>query len=81
MRRDGLGQKVPMAILSNEAFSQNLELLGSAILRQSKFHISAKKYSIDLTLSLLVTPTLKISPTEVRGVTINYQKNWVPTIF
>ena len=30
---NGLGQKVPMAILSNEGFSQNFELYASSILR------------------------------------------------
>ena len=52
MRRDGSGQQVPMAVLGNEAFSQSFELLQSAILRQSKFHISAKNCPIDLRLIL-----------------------------
>ena len=47
-RRGGLRQKVLMAILSNEAFPQNFKFLRSAILRPSKFHISAKNYLIDL---------------------------------
>ena len=46
-RRDGSRQKVPSSILSNEAFSHNFEFLGNAILRQYKFHISAKSYPID----------------------------------
>ena len=37
-----VGQKVSMAILSNEVFPQKVEFLGSAILRQSNFHMSAK---------------------------------------
>ena len=41
-----------MVILSNEAFSQNFELLGRAILRQSKFHILAQNYLMDLRLVL-----------------------------
>ena len=48
MRGEGLGQKIPIAILSNDAFSQNFEFLGSTIFRQSKSHISAKNYPIDL---------------------------------
>ena len=50
--RGRAGQNVPMANLSNEAFSENLEFLGVAILRQSKFHISAKNYPTDLRLVL-----------------------------
>ena len=38
--------------MSNEAFSQNVEFLGSAILRQSKFHISANNELIDLRFGL-----------------------------
>ena len=47
---DGSDQKVPMAILSDEVFFQNFEFLRSAIFRQSKLHISAKNYPIDLRL-------------------------------
>ena len=51
-RREDSMQKVPMVILSNEEFSQNFESLGSAILRQSKFHILAKNHPIDSRLVL-----------------------------
>ena len=52
MGSDRSEQKVPMAILSNEAFCQNFELWGSAILGQFKVYISAKDDPIDLRLAV-----------------------------